>query len=136
MKRIKLKNEYVKDLYDTYPDAFEFKESNPFSKYNNNNFIKYYQMKNIERKYIIQKIWVTYMWYMTMLFDTLDYSNRVDFWYLKEIWISDWMIKVIRKKLKDSWFIKKVWYNFYLDPKICMKWESLPPFVASLFDNH
>lgn len=137
-KKIQLKNEYKQELYNTYPNAFELKENNPkFVKQQglNNNFIKYMQLNEIIRKNIIKKIWITYFWYLMILLDTLDYSNRVEFLILKKIWISDAMIKITRKKLKDAWYIKKLWNNFFLNPMIAMKGEAVPPFIKTLFDN-
>jgi hypothetical protein len=92
-------------------------------------------MENKIRKQIIDKIGITYFWYLTVLLDTIDYSNRVEFWILKDIWVSEWMTKFIRKKLKDSGIIKKIGTNFFLDPSIRVKWDMLPPFVVHLFNN-
>lgn len=132
--KIKLKKEYIDDLYQTYPNAFTLEHKWDIKKNNwNNNFIKLVQMKIEIRNKIIEQVWITYLWYLNILLDTLDYSNRIEFWVLKQLWISESMIKVVRKKLRDNDIVKKVWFIYYLNPKIAVKWDIIPIIVENLF---
>ena len=90
-------------------------------------------MKIEIRNKIIEQVWITYLWYLNILLDTLDYSNRIEFWVLKQLWISESMIKVVRKKLRDNDIVKKVWFIYYLNPKIAVKWDIIPVIVENLF---
>ena len=129
---LKLKKEFIKDLYETYPNAFEIKEKKVRVK-NNINFIKLMKRDIETQKWIIENLGVTYIWYLDLLINWLMYDNLLDFWELKKLWIKEWMIKVVRKKLIDWNIVKKRWRNFYLNPMIAMKWEALDPEIINLF---
>jgi hypothetical protein len=54
--KLKLKDEFLKDLYEIYPNAFDKIEHTTKIKYENNNFIKLMK-KTIEgQKWIIENI--------------------------------------------------------------------------------
>ena len=127
-----------KELYDTYwDDVIEKVESTEYNriKSRNNSFIIFKQMTIKQKEYIINKIWFTYMWYLIWIIDTLDYNNSVNFRILKHFWVSDPMIKIVRKKFKDNNIVKKFWNMFYLNPEIAQKWDSIPDYVLMLFAN-
>ena len=131
--KLVLKQEYLEDLYNTYPNAFEKKEKT--IKINNNEwFIKLMKRTHKWQEFILKNLWVTYIWYMDLLLNSMDYDNKVDFWELRRIWIKEWMIKVARKKFLEHNIIKKVWSSFYVSPWIALKWEKMNPDLITLFN--
>ena len=131
--KLKLKPEYIEDIYNTYPNAFNKVEHTIKINYKNNNFIKLMK-KTVEwQKFIIDNIWITYLWYMNILLDTLDYDNKLDFKYLKQVWIKEWMIKICKKKFIEHNIVKKHLSYFYLNPEIAIKWEKINPLLLDLF---
>lgn len=137
--KYKIRDGLWPELYDTYwDDVIEKIESDSEElriSTKNNNFVMLKQMSVKLRSVLVEKIWFTYFGYLIILIDSLDYTNRVDFNVLKNFWVSDPMIKIVRKKLKDANIIKKDWNYFYLNPGIAQKWEWVQDFVIKLFDN-
>lgn len=136
--KYKIRDGLWPELYDTYwDDVIEKIESTEEIRITtkNNNFVMLKQMSVKLRNVLVEKIWFTYFGYLIILIDSLDYTNRVDFNVLKNFWVSDPMIKIVRKKLKDANIVKKDWSYFYLNPWIAQKWEWVQDFVMKLFDN-
>lgn len=127
-----LKKEYKQDLYETYPNAFEVKEASIRIK-NNINFIKLMKKDPAMQKWIIKNLGMTYIGYLTILIDSLDYSNKLNFEYLKELGVKEWMIKRTKKILVQANIVKKKDGVFYLNPNIAVKWETLDPEIINLF---
>lgn len=82
---------------------------------------------------ILDKLWFAYLWYFTVLLNSMNYDNQVDFSELKFKNVSDSMIKVCKRKFIEIWFIKKYWKMYYVNPKIAIKWETVNPNIIELF---
>lgn len=130
--KLKVKQEYLEDLYSTYPNAFDIEEKVVKISYDKW-FIKYMKRTIEWQKIILDRLWVTYIWYMDLLLNSMDYDNKIDFSELRRIWVKEWMIKVARKKFIENDIIKKSWKNFYINPIIAIKWDKINPDLLELF---
>lgn len=128
-----LRKEYLQDLYEIYPNAFDIKETTIKINYDKW-FIKFMKKTEEWQKYILNNLWVTYIWYMNLLINSLDYDNKVDFSELLRIWVKEWMMKVARKKFIEHDIIKKQGSFYYLNPMIAIKWETINPNLLNLFN--
>lgn len=135
-KKIKKKilKEYERELQEMYPNAFEtvnsivrIKQGTTFCKLMQNNL-------NFQ-KFVIEKIWVVYLWYLHILLESLTYEWIVKFDHLKDMGIKEWMINICKKKLKEAWIVKKYRWDFYLNPKVAIKGETINPNLVTLFES-
>ena len=133
--KLTLKREYVEDMYEIYPNAFYVKEVNTQKKITTN-FIKLMKRNPETQKWIVKNLGMTYLWYLHLLTNTINYDNEVDFSELREIWVKEWMLKVVRKKLIDSNVVAKKGKRFYLNPMVAIKWETIDPEISNLFANN
>ena len=135
--RYEVNQEYWKDLQETYWEKVIIKKEKEkpkkIKKPKENNFVMLKQMTDIIRKNAVDKLWFTYFWYLQVLLDTLDYNNKINFNILLWFWVSEAMVKVVRKKLKDLWYVKRFKNDFYLNPEIAIKWTNTPLYVINLF---
>jgi hypothetical protein len=139
-----LNQEFWKDLYNTYwNEVIKKKEKAPLEKITTkeNNFVMLKQMSEQLRANILKKLWwehklwFAYLWYLSVLLDTLDYNNKVSFSIFESFWVSKAMIKVVRGKFKELWFVKRFWNDFYLNPDIARKGQEIPVYILDLFKN-
>jgi len=133
--KIEIKKEYIEELSEIYPNAFEIKEKNIKVKSNLNKFYKKMIREKEYTKWIIKNLWITYIWYLEILLQSLDYENRVKFETLSELWIKPWMLSVVKKKFIESEIIKKYQGDFYISPMIAIKWEKINPDLINIFTN-
>lgn len=136
MKKYKLsvKKEHLQDLYEMYPASFDVKELKSRKKVQDN-FIKLMKKNINTQKWIIDNLGMAYVWYLHLLTNTLNYDNEVDFSELKELWVKDWMLKVVRKRLIDSNVVAKKGSRFYLNPMVAIRWETIDPEIVKLFSE-
>lgn len=128
-----VKKEYLQELYETYPNAFEKKEKIIKIK-QQITFTKLITMKTENKILIIEKLWVVYYGYFALLIDTMNYDNRIEFKDLKKLWIKDWMIKLFRKKWTEFWLFRKHDWDYYVNPLFAIKWETINPNLIKLFE--
>ena len=131
-RKITLRQDAKEFLKQNNPEYFEIKEV-PIKVKSESSFIK---LMHINKSYyddIIKELWFAYLWYFTVLLNSLDYDNKVDFIELQRKWVKPWMISVCKKKFIYMGMIKKDWNNFYVNPKIAIKWETVNPNIIELF---
>ena len=126
-------DECIHEIHEKFPEAFWIKEDVIKVYSQRDNFCKFMQNPLEIQKYLLDKIGITYLWYLELLINTLNYDGIIDFKALKRLWIKQWMIDTCKKKLIDSWIVKKFDGDFYRDPKIAVKWETVNPNLYNLF---
>ena len=140
----KVKEEYFEEIIEIYwPTIFEEEEKQKPKKIRTkeNNFIMLLYMSEtiylnlLKKLWWEKKLWFAYLWYLQVLINTVDYSNRIDFNVYRSYWISDAMIKSLRKKFKEVWLVKNIWRDFYINPSVARKWQEVPMYVLELFKN-
>ena len=82
---------------------------------------------------MLEKLWPTYIGYWHILSDSLNYDWIVNFQFLADVWVKEWMVKLCKRKFISEWFIKKHWWYFYANPAYVQKWEALNPNIIDLF---
>lgn len=130
--KLKVKDEFLKELYETYPNAFEIKEKTIKIK-QLETFTKLMTLHINKKKQIVEELGVVYYGYFSLLVDTMSYSSKVDFNDLLLLWIKPWMIKVFRKKWLDFWLFKKIDKSFYVNPIYALKWDTINPLLIEHF---
>lgn len=137
-----LKDEYFQEMLEIYwPKIFDDKEKVKPKKIRSkeNNFIMLLHMSEtiylnlLKKLWWEKKLWFVYLWYLQVLLNTLDFSNKVDFNIYRSYWISDAMIKSLRKKFKEAGLVKNIWRDFYINPSIARRWQETPLYVLELF---
>lgn len=131
-RKIILREDARDFLKYNYPEAFEIKEI-PIRIKTDKPFIKLMHINKSYYDAIIEKLWFAYLWYFTVLLNSLDYDNKVDFIELTRKKVKPWMISVCKQKFIYMGMIKKEWNNFYVNPKIAIKWETINPNLKELF---
>ena len=129
----KLKKEFERELQEMYPNAFETIDKTIRIK-QDNNFCKLMYTNLSYNKILIEKIWVAYIGYLHILLNSLTYEGVVNFNSLKDLWIKDGMIKVCKKKFIDNWIVKKYRWDFYMNPIVAIKWETINQNLIKLFE--
>lgn len=134
IKRKEVLKEEAKEILKQYhPEAFRVIHTSIRVKGKQSDFHKQFTMWNIFHKYMLEKLWPTYIGYWHILSDSLNYDWIVNFQFLADVWVKEWMVKLCKRKFISEWFIKKHWWYFYANPAYVQKWEALNPNIIDLF---
>lgn len=137
-----VKEEYVQEIRDIYwPDIFKEKNRPEKIRVKENNYIMFPYMSDTIYLNLLKKLsgWenkklgFSYLWYLQVLINSTDFSNKVDFNVYRSYGISDSMIKNIRKRFKDAGIVKNIGRDFYINPNIARKWQEIPMYVLDLY---
>lgn len=137
-----LNQEYAKEIQDVYWENVvqtQVIEKPLKIRSKENNFIMLLHMSEqiylnlLKKLWWKRKLWFAYLWYLQILINTIDFSNKIDFNTYRSYWVSFAMIKTIRRKFKKNWIVKNIGRDFYINPSIARKWQEIPMYVIELF---
>ena len=134
-KTVRLKREHFQILRETYPDSFEIVETDVKVKSEGKNYILLMQVGKNHTQLLMDTLGMTYVGYMHVLLESLDYSNRVDFNVLSLVGVTERSIGLCKQRMREANVVVKRGGNYYLNPLIAIKGTTIDPDLVALFDN-